>query len=274
MKKILSFCFSFLFLFSFFSISFASAANLSGFIPGQIWYSSDNLTEGEIVDIHTAVWNNEKVQLLVKVEFYDKNVILGSRELTILPLELKDVSISWKVTSGDHLISAKIISSSSNASGKKQEINLSRNSTSNDKRFVPVKSKDDSDSISETDKIKDQIKNTSDEISEIIPDEVKDSFSQGLDYVDDFRLEYYDKISEIKSNTKDDFEKIKNTEPSPDSNGKKSIEDATEKPITYIKLLLFTALAFIFGNKIIFYGIIILIIFYIIRSIYKKLRYR
>jgi hypothetical protein len=53
-----------------------------------------------------------------------------------------------------------------------------------------------------------------------------------------------------------------------------SLSDATQKPIAYIKLFLFSLFAFILGSKIIFYGLSILIIFLITRFIYRKIRNR
>ena len=40
----------------------------TGFIPGQIWYSKDSFVEGDSVDIHTAVWNNNSYPLSVRVQ--------------------------------------------------------------------------------------------------------------------------------------------------------------------------------------------------------------
>src|ERR1035437_6296774 len=124
----------------------------SGFIPGQIWYSKATLVEGDTVNIHTAIWNGEKNPLLAKVEFYDKNVILGERDVTLAASELKDISIPWKITSGDHVISAKIISSLATVSGKSEKIVLDRTVTSNDRQFVSVVVNDQSGKIVSGDK--------------------------------------------------------------------------------------------------------------------------
>jgi outer membrane protein assembly factor BamB len=121
---------------------FAETQVNSGFIPGQIWYSKIDLVEGDTVNIHTAIWNGEKEILSAKVEFYDKNVILGSRDITLASLELKDVYVPWKITAGDHVISAKIISSQATVSGKKEKVDLDRVTTSNDRQFVSVLVKD------------------------------------------------------------------------------------------------------------------------------------
>ena len=239
----------------------------SGFIPGQIWYSNEPLIEGETVNIHTAVWNGEKESLSVKVEFYDKNVILGSRDVILSPSELKDVDISWKITAGDHVISAKITSSIITISGQNEKVVLSRIITSNDKQFVPV---------SNADLLKTQIDKTSAEINNILPENVSDSISNSFVALEDFRNEKYTKIVEVKDETKKEIEEMKNEDKSiiDKVTEKTNIQDATKEPITYIKLFLFSTLAFIFSNKIVFYGIIILIAFLILRKIYRAIRNR
>lgn len=138
MKKYLIFTiFSIILSLTFFSRVFA----ISGFIPKQIWYSVENLVEGETIEVHTSVWNGENKSFLLKVEFNDKNILLGSRELTIGPSELEDVFIFWKVTEGEHLISAKIVSSEVIVSGKKENITLRYTQTSGDKQNVLAKKK-------------------------------------------------------------------------------------------------------------------------------------
>jgi gas vesicle protein len=247
----------------------------SGFIPGQIWYSEDDLVEGETVNIHTAVWNGTKTALSAKVEFYDKNVILGSRDVVVAPLELKDVYVSWKITSGDHIISAKIISSAVTVSGKKETVVLDRNETSNDKKFVSVLIKNASDEpVSSSDALKSQVDKATSEISNIIPENVSESVADSFSAIDDFRNKNYIKAEEVKQETQKEIETFKNEENTEKSTlyPKVGIEEATQKPIAYIKLFLFSVLAFILGNKIVFYGIIAFVAFLVLRFIYRKIR--
>lgn len=244
----------------------------SGFIPGQIWYSSEELTAGETVDIHTAVWNTEKNSISVKVQFYDKDVILGTRDIILSSLELKDVYIPWKVTSGDHIISAKITSSTATVSGKKENITLERSSTAKDKQFVPVVSKNEKGEEVDS-SIEKKIEGTGEKINEMLPEEVSTFISEKFTVIENFREEKGDQVDIAKEEAKKQVDVIKSEEKSgkaPTSNA--GIEDATEKPITYIKLFLFTALSFILGSKIVFYGLSILIIYFILRFIYRKLR--
>lgn len=277
MKKYFIFIFVALSIISPFPI-FASDAENSGFIPGQIWYSKDVLVEGDTVNIHTAVWNGGKSSISVKVEFYDKNVILGSRDITLTPSELKDVFVPWKVTVGDHVISAKIISSQQTVSGVKEKIILSRNSTSNDKQFVPVVIKNEKgEPIKETNKIQTQLENTGAKITEILPESVNDSISNSFTVVEGFREKSSVDLAQIRDDTKKELEIIKNTEEKPildKMTEKTNIVDATKEPVTYIKLFLFTILTLIFTNKILFYGLLILIIFLVLRFIYRRIRNR
>jgi hypothetical protein len=251
----------------------------SGFIPSQIWYSKTTLVEGDTVNIHTAVWNGEKDFLSIKVEFYDKNVILGSRDVTLSSLELKDVYVPWKVTAGDHIISAKIISSLATVSGKKEKISLDRISTSQDKQFVSVivKDKNGTPISTNTDTLlQDQINKTTNDINKIIPEKVSAPVSSGISSVDSFRDKTLTEVTSIKNETQKEIDQIKIADDNRTSaqtlNEKSNIQDATRRPIAYIKLFLFTILTFIFSNKIIFYSLLILIIFYIIRSIYRTIK--
>lgn len=241
------------------------ATDNSGFIPGQIWYSKETLIEGETVNIHTAVWNGEKNSVSIKVEFYDKNIILGSRDVVLAPLELKDVYISWKITAGDHIISAKIVSSVSIISGKQEKIVLDRIATSNDKQFVSVTVKNNQGVL---------IGKTGSEISDIIPENIKTSVTENFNLVDDFRNETLSKVILAKEEAQKEVNLIKSDNKTTIQNlaEKSSIEGATKKPIAYIKLFLFSVLSFIFSNKIIFYGLLVLIAFYILRKIYRVIR--
>ena len=268
----------FVILFVFFALPvYAEISNNSGFIPGQIWYSNDDLVEGETVDIHTAVWNGQKEPLSVKVEFYDKNVILGSRDVVLSALELKDVYVPWKITSGDHIISAKIISSFATISGKKEKITLSSITTENDKKFISAVVKDDEGvAVSSTEVFETQIDNVGSKINDMLPEKISTPISNGFEVVDDFRNEKFIQVSEIKNKTQNDLDLVKESKEiiAKTLINEEDKEDLKTDPIKYIKLFLFTILTFILGNKIVFYGLLFLIVFLILRAIYFKIRNR
>lgn len=274
MKK-LFICLLIIFSIFYASSIYAEIFTNSGFIPGQVWYSKDKLIEGDTVNIHTAVWNGEKSSLSIKVEFYDKNVILGSRDIILDTLELKDVFISWKVTAGEHVISAKITSSLATISNKKEKVILGRVETSNDKQFVSVMIKNNlGESVTETDLIKNQIGKTTADISSFVPESISVPVGEGFNIVDDFRNNTLAKIDIAKTETKNEIGKVlgASTVASPNTEKVNNTDDYIKKPIAYIKLFFLSILSFIFGSRLVFYAVGIFIIFVIIRWIYSKIR--
>jgi hypothetical protein len=249
------------------------AETQNGFILDQIWYSNNSLKEGDTVKIYTAVWNGEENPISVKVEFYDKNVILGTRDVVVPSQNLQEVSVSWKVTGGDHTISAKIIGATLNmSSGKKEIVVLSDNTTSTDNKFIPIIVKEEN-GITSTSKevIKDQLGKVEEKINEILPESVSNTVREGTVSVEEFRDETLEKIILSEKETEEKIIQLKNQEISGEKDG---LESATEKPIAQVKLFFLKVLHFIFNNKLIFYVLIILAIFYIIRGIYRKIRNR
>lgn len=268
-----------------FPLAYSYAA--TGFVPGQIWYSPEKLSEGETVKIHTVVWNGGDASLQTKVEFYDKNVILGTRDVTVLAGQLKEVSISWKITSGDHTISAKLISSSVTSNGKKEIITLDNTKTEESKIFIPVTiSKINGEPATSSDIIKNEINKAESKIGDVIPASISTPVSDTFSKLDFIRDDTFLKIDEAKKETKTRLD-LMNTQSSSgkvlDTKNKDSkinttntetevVSSPTDKPIAYIKLFFLSILAFIFGNKIVFYGLIVIVTFLILRAIYRKIK--
>ena len=250
---------------------FSAASN--GFILDQIWYSNNSPKEGDTVNIYTAIWNGNTSPLSVKVEFYDKNVILGTRDVTVPSQKLVDVSVSWKVTGGDHSISAKIVSSTLNTNNNKKEVViLEENTTSTNKKFIPIVVKEEAGkSSTNNDVVKDELGKVTEKIDNVLPESVSTKVSSGVNSIEVFRDKTLDKIVKSKNETEKIISEYKSfVEGTSDQN----LQSVTEKPIAQVKLFFLKVLNIIFNNKIIFYGLLIFIIFYIIRGIYRKIRNR
>jgi len=258
----------------------------TGFIPGQIWYSKEPLAEGDNVKVYTAIWNGDNDSLSAQVTFYDKNVVLGTRDVVVLPSQMKDIYVSWQVTSGDHSISAKIVSSSISPSGKKEQVTLSRSFTSEDHKFVPVLLKtSDGTPASNSDIVNSQIDNVSSTVNNIIPESVSSPISKSFNSIDDFRNNTSSQIDSLKNSTQktiDSFSVKSNAETN-DTKAKKISDikakeaspiNQIDKPMAYIKLFFLYIFSFIFSNKIIFYGLIAVVIFLLLRYVYRKIKYR
>lgn len=277
--------FIFLILLCLFPVSFIYAGSITatGFIPGQIWYSKDTIVEGDTIKIYTAVWNSADSPLSAKVEFYDQNVILGTRDIIVAPQELKEASVSWKVTAGDHVMTAKIISPSVTVSGKKQPVVLENSSTESSRKFVSVVIKTiNGDPAKSSDIIQNQLDKATSSLGDILPESVSAPMSKNLGLVSGFREDTLADISKMKEETKktiDELSKIEetttnknNTKVSADKKG--GVEDATKKPIAYVKLFFLTILSFIFGSNLVFYALIALLLFLVIKWIYFKIKNR
>lgn len=269
-----------------FNVSFVYADTaITGFIPGQIWYSKDVLVEGDTVKVYTAVWNGDTTSVNARVDFYDKNVILGSRDIVVEPSHLQEVSVSWKVTAGDHVISAKISSSSTVTNGKKEQVILDNVATSEDRTFVPVSLKIENDVPAKTaNTVKNEVAKATTVAKDIVPNSISSSFYS----VDSIRDSTYTQIVDGKNKTQKQIDLLNQQAQTKSTvvNGKSSTDkakvtpteskplDGTEKPIAYVKLFLLSVLGFIFGMPIIFYGLCAFLIFIIIRFIYRKIRNR
>lgn len=255
----------FLILFLFFLpiISFAEVSSNTGFIPGQIWYSKDPLVDGENINIYTLLWNGSDSTLSFKVEFYDKNTVLGTREASVESLHSKEVSIPWKVSSGDHIISAKIISSTISQGGKTEKIIIDNDETKTDKKSVEVVvKKEDGKAVLSSDLVSNEINKVGDVISENVPSAVNtviDKIDSAIPGIDNIRKDTLTKIYESKDEVKKSMELLSDSD-----------KKDTEKPLLYLKLLFLSLLSFIFSSKIFFYVILLILVIVVLRFIYKK----
>lgn len=269
-----------LFVFLFASVATAADTSNTGFIPGQIWYSADPLVEGDTVKIYTAVWNGDSNPLIATVEFYDKNVILGSRSISVPRETIQNVSIDWKITAGDHVISAKILSSKIIDSGKSYPVILARNTTEEDRKFVSkVLEQLDGTPVTTNVALKNKLDETKANISDVLPDSVSKPVSDTLGSLDTFRDETYTKISALKSDTKKNIDNLENNQKQVkgvEVKDTKKVETKSlggaDKPIAYVKLFMLSIVGFLFSSPFVFYIAIALLVFLLGRSIYRKLK--
>lgn len=286
MKNKINFFIIVVFFLTFTKLVFADS---SGFIPGQIWYSTSSMEVGDNVDIHTAVWNGESNTVSFKIEFYDHSVILGTKSISVKTKELKDISVPWKITAGNHLISAKIILSQINVNGKNEDILLDNNTTITDKKNILVKIPSNNSILDGDNKI-----------TNVLSTEISNSYVS----IEDFRKNNLSKILDTKNKAKEEIEILNSSNKNSNSlsndkidislsdskiDGDKKIDtniqsnkiektnntiDGTQKPIAYIRLFLFSFLVFVFSSQVVFYLVLCLLVFYIIRFIYRKIHNR
>lgn len=245
------------------------AQTSAGFVPGDIWYSKDPFEEGDKIKIYTVIFNPDTREFSGSVVFFDGSTFLGKKDFTLPGRSVKDYSIDWTATAGDHKIFAKIQNAKFLVSpGKYQDVYLSDDETNKNSRTVSKKIITEN----QTDKTNnllttslETLSDTRDKITDSVPDVVTDSLDSSKNSLEGLREKISDYSLNIKDTTKDEIAELKKPE------GKKDGEDTGSlvKPFKYIKLFFANLLYFVFHNKIVFYGLLVGITFYLLRYIWR-----
>jgi predicted RND superfamily exporter protein len=243
----------------------ADVSNNLNFLPNEVWYSEENLKEGKTVNIYAGLWNGTDNLVNTKVEFYDKSTLLGSREVSVESKKLREVSVSWKITAGEHTISAKIISPKSVVAGEDEDLKIKDNATKNDRLNISVVVKDDKGEEVKTSEALDGIVDKAEEkVNDILDEDVKEKISVSLGAVEEYRLEKGEQIKEFEKEAEEKVEQIK----SEDEDEQEGLTGAM------IKMYFWKIISFIFENKTVFYIVTIVLTFCVLRAIYRAFRHR
>jgi len=222
----------------------------TGFVEEAIWFSEETLTADKTVKIYTAVFNGEDSRLTVKVDFIDDTVALSSKEVVINPNETKTVSADFKVGLGSHEIYAII-------SGAKigGEAVVLENVKTDSIRFSVTKEVPGS-----------VVKNALlSKLGGVF--EGEGTFTEKADAW--FKLNFK-KSEEFREST---LEKIKDSEEKVRKNREEEKEAKTSvKVISFLHLYFLIFVGFLFSVSVVFYISTVLIIYLLLRLIWKILR--
>lgn len=245
----------------------------AGFIPGNIWYSKDPFQEGDKIKIYTLIFNPDTRKFSGTVDFFDNNILLGTKDFSVSGTSTKDISINWTVTAGDHQIfgeikNAKFLTST----GKYEDVSLADNKTSTSSRTVSAKVVAENiasgiNSIDETfNTAVDSIQNIGNTAKDTMPATVSQSVTATSNTLDGLR----EKVSITLQNTQIKTQSQIDTLDKTKSSSKNSTEtNYIQKPFEYVRLFLLFILSSIFKYKILFYGILIILIFSFIRYLWQ-----
>ena len=240
----------------------------TGFVSGNIWYSKDPFEEGDKIKIYTFVFNPDAKTLSGTVIFFDKTVLLGKKDFTIPAKGADDIFIDWTATAGDHMIFGKIENAKFLISkGKYEEVYLTENETEKSSRTVSKKI------ISKQPDINTETAGTSiSTIKKIIEEKTPDFITKPIvataNKLEDFRINANITGENKKEEIKNEIKALETAKTTPKENAKTS---PLLKPFKYVELFALSIFAFIFNNKIIFYGLLAIIVFFILRFIWKKI---
>lgn len=240
----------------------------TGFVSGNIWYSKDPFEEGDKVKIYTFVFNPDVRELSGSVIFFDKTTLLGKKDFTIPAKGADDVSIDWTVSTGDHSIFAKIENAKFLISkGNYEEVYLAENET--EKSTSSVSKKIVANTLSQ---IKDNKDSIISDIQKIIEDKTPNIITEPITSTTN-TLEKLRLNTNIASENKQ--KEIKNEiKALDDTKGKINTKTAVSpllRPFKYVELFLLSIASFILNNKILFYGLILIFVFFVLRFIWKKI---
>jgi hypothetical protein len=294
MKKfILSICALFVFL-----VPFFANADQIGFPEDSLWYSKDELIVGDVVKIYTLILNGESVSLSGTVHFYDRDVLLGEKKITVEKNDAKVVSLDWKVTEGEHQFSARFSQATLlESDGKKISVVPSNPETKKDTVYVekPVTQKADStlnanvtssDSSVDKNSLTADVSKATDYIKDKTPDNVEEKISDTTSTIENFRETWEENFKEKKEDEQLSLDALNEyyedrlrakEEADVDNYVKQTYVDSSgenilKKPLHYVSIFFYSLLAFVLGNALVFYGLGLLIVFLVLRTIYRSLR--
>lgn len=238
----------------------------TGFIPGNIWYSKDPFEEGDKIKIYTLIFNPDTRELSGTVIFFDKTILLGKKNFIVPAKGVKDISIDWTITVGNHNVFAKIENAKFLIStGKYENVNLPENQTEESSRTVSRKILNSPNTIT-SNPVSGQIQNVQKLIIENTPDFIAQPIILTVDKIEAIRknagLVSQNKKVEVGNQIKAYNEKI---------TPKSAPNNKLLKPIKYIELFFLSIFSIIFNNKLIFYAILVFMVFLIVRYFWHKI---
>lgn len=243
----------------------------TGFVSGNIWYSKDPFEEGDKIKIYTLIFNPDSKQLSGTVNFFDNTVLLGKKDFSVAANASSAISISWTATAGDHSIFGKI----ENAkflleNGNYQTVSLVENQTEKSLRTVPKKIIPKPADTT--------INTTSTSVSDIagkIPTFITGPIISAAGGLETFRNNLNTTTNDKKEAIQKEIKALDNSNLVVGlSKGNATIKTDTNpllKPFKYVEIFFLSIFSFILNNKIIFYGILIVVVFFILRFIWKKI---
>jgi hypothetical protein len=236
------------------------------------------------------VYNRDTRELSGTVVFFDNKVFLGKNNFVVPAKSVRDVSIDWTVTTGDHVIFAKIENAKFLiAKDNYEEVYVAENQTEESKRSVSAKVDlknpiQNSETVSSVKKI----------VAENTPAFVTKTINSTIDVLEGIRESGSIYSDEKKDTVKKDIATIDETEVSNTSLTEKDIDKAVEKntteilldkaktgkntkeitnkiqkPFKYLQLFFLTIFSFVFNNKIVFYLLLVVIIFFLLRFLWR-----
>ncbi len=283
MNKLL-FGFSILFLFSTTHVFAASPAiDNAGFVQSNIWYSKDPFYAGDKIRIYTVIFNGSAYDLSGAVEFLDNGVLVGKADFALASGgRVRDLWVDWNATEGKHTITARFANVISDGPNGKQPAVLGSAEAGKSEKVVeldPVAKAAqakilEAKAAEASARTSAKVENVIQSVSGAIPAPVKEGVESGKSAIEEFRIGEAYQLKLAKENKQKEIAKIKEDEVKALTSNTKTVRSQTdamlntaEKPFAYVLLALLTIGQYVFQWQILFYGILLYVLYRLIRLI-------
>ncbi|MDR3519935.1 MAG: hypothetical protein P4L63_03580 [Candidatus Pacebacteria bacterium] len=251
---------------------FAQTTN-AGFIPGSIWYSEDPFTEGDKIKIYTLIFNPDTRKFSGTVDFFDNSTLLGTKNFTVAATSTEDIFINWTVTAGNHEIygqieNAKFLTSN----GTYVDASLAQNETGKSSRTVTSKvvAQNISNGINTVDgafnTAVNSIQNIGSTTKNVVPVAISQTLANTTNTLDGLRNNISTTLGDAQTQTQNNLDALDNVKNPPTNSNGSSI---FQKPFYVVELFFLTILSYIFKYKILFYGLLVMVILVILRFLWN-----
>lgn len=262
------------------------AIDNAGFVQSNIWYSKDPFYAGDKIRVYTVIFNGSAYDLSGAVEFLDNGVLIGKADFALASGgRVRDLWVDWKALEGKHTITARFANVISDGPNGKQPAVLGSAEAGKSEKVVelnPVAKAAlakivDAKREEASARTKANVENVIQSVSGAIPTPVKEGVESGKNTIEEFRIGEAYQLKLAKENKQKEIAKIKADEVKAVTSNAKSVRGQTdammntaEKPFAYVMLALLTIAQYIFQWQILFYGILLYVLYRLIRLIAKR----
>lgn len=244
----------------------------AGFTQGNIWYSKDPFFAGDVVIVHTVVFNSGPDEISGTVEFYDAVTLLGKIPFNISPSGgFKNVTMEWKVSEGYHKIFALIQAPKVMRNGVANTITLDYYKTNESERFVKAReTKAESATTTVENYFDEKINFAKEYADKNLPAPISQSVNTVAAKLENARIESKAWVDKKGAGVNKKIVKLKEAEAKKAALGEKESNftaASLDKPFNYLYALALSAVSSIFDSKFLFYGALLVLLFLIIRFI-------
>lgn len=211
-------------------------AAVTGFVTPQVELSTSSVVEGEEIEISVSFANQEDARLTGKISFYDGEILLGSRELTLDSGQSGEYIMTWKAVLGEHSFVAK----AENLKLSGSTVSILGPSTEPKEVMIGFKNSNVAEKL--------RAQGGFGAVVAGVLDEVQQFFVPIVQSIDRWRDSKIEPVSTIKDRVDGE---------------KETMEEGKLKPILVVHSIILTIILFIITTKPIFFGLVVFFLVWI-----------